>query len=31
MVFLDNPEYACDLQPADLAAVARGFGAGFTR
>lgn len=31
MVFLGNPEYACDLQPVDFAAVARGFGAaGFT-
>jgi pyruvate dehydrogenase (quinone)/pyruvate oxidase len=28
MVFLGNPEYACDLQPIDFAAVARGFGAG---
>jgi pyruvate dehydrogenase (quinone)/pyruvate oxidase len=26
MVFLGNPEYACDLQPIDFAAVARGFG-----
>ncbi|MGK9164870.1 pyruvate oxidase [Inquilinus limosus] len=26
MVFLGNPEYACDLQPVDFAAVARGFG-----
>ena len=31
MVFLGNPEYACELQPIDFAAVARGFGAtGFT-
>ncbi|MDQ1474582.1 MAG: hypothetical protein QOJ99_6062 [Bryobacterales bacterium] len=31
MVFLGNPEYACDLQPIDFAAVARGFGvASFT-
>jgi pyruvate dehydrogenase (quinone) len=31
MVFLGNPEYACDLQPIDFAAVARGFGlAGFS-
>jgi pyruvate dehydrogenase (quinone)/pyruvate oxidase len=31
MVFLGNPEYVCDLQPIDFAAVARGFGvAGFT-
>jgi pyruvate dehydrogenase (quinone) len=31
MVFLGNPEYACDLQPVDFAAVARGFGmASFT-
>jgi pyruvate dehydrogenase (quinone) len=31
MVFLGNPEYGCDLQPIDFAAVARGFGvAGFT-
>ncbi|HLJ19260.1 MAG TPA: thiamine pyrophosphate-dependent enzyme, partial [Stellaceae bacterium] len=30
MVFLGNPEYVCDLQPIDFAAVARGFGvAGF--
>jgi pyruvate dehydrogenase (quinone) len=30
MVFLGNPEYACDLQPIDFAAVANGFGvAGF--
>lgn len=30
IVFLGNPEYACDLQPVDFAAVARGFGiAGF--
>jgi pyruvate dehydrogenase (quinone) len=30
-VFLGNPEYGCDLQPIDFAAVARGFGAaGFT-
>ena len=27
MVFLGNPEYGCDLQPIDFAAVARGFGA----
>jgi pyruvate dehydrogenase (quinone)/pyruvate oxidase len=26
MVFLGNPEYACELQPIDFAAVARGFG-----
>jgi pyruvate dehydrogenase (quinone) len=26
MVFLGNPEYVCDLQPIDFAAVARGFG-----
>ena len=26
MVFLGNPEYVCDLQPVDFAAVARGFG-----
>ena len=26
MVFLGNPEYLCDLQPIDFAAVARGFG-----
>jgi len=25
-VFLGNPEYVCDLQPIDFAAVARGFG-----
>jgi pyruvate dehydrogenase (quinone)/pyruvate oxidase len=31
MVFLGNPEFACDLQPIDFAAVARGFGmVGFT-
>ena len=31
MVFLGNPEYLCDLQPIDFAAVARGFGVqGFT-
>jgi pyruvate dehydrogenase (quinone)/pyruvate oxidase len=31
MVFLGNPEYGCDLQPIDFAAVARGFGcAGYT-
>ena len=31
MVFLGNPEYGCDLQPVDFAAVARGFGvAGYT-
>jgi len=29
--FLGNPEYACELQPIDFAAVACGFGvAGFT-
>jgi pyruvate dehydrogenase (quinone)/pyruvate oxidase len=27
MVFLGNPEYVCDLQPIDFAAIARGFGA----
>lgn len=27
MVFLGNPEYVCDLQPIDFAAVGRGFGA----
>ena len=27
MVFLGNPEYGCELQPIDFAAVARGFGA----
>jgi pyruvate dehydrogenase (quinone)/pyruvate oxidase len=27
MVFEGNPEYGCDLQPVDFAAVARGFGA----
>jgi pyruvate dehydrogenase (quinone) len=26
MIFLGNPEYVCDLQPIDFAAVARGFG-----
>jgi len=26
MVFLGNPEFGCDLQPVDFAAVARGFG-----
>ena len=26
MVFLGNPEFACELQPIDFAAVARGFG-----
>jgi pyruvate dehydrogenase (quinone)/pyruvate oxidase len=26
-LFLGNPEYVCDLQPVDFAAVARGFGA----
>jgi pyruvate dehydrogenase (quinone) len=26
MVFLGNPEYACELQPVDFAAVAKGFG-----
>ena len=26
MVFLGNPEYACELQPIDFSAVARGFG-----
>jgi len=31
MVFLGNPEYGCDLQPVDFAAIARGFGAkGYT-
>lgn len=31
IVFLGNPEYACDLQPVDFATVARGFGlTGFT-
>jgi pyruvate dehydrogenase (quinone)/pyruvate oxidase len=31
MVFLGNPEYVCELQPIDFAAVARGFGlAGFS-
>jgi len=31
MVFLGNPEYVCDLQPIDFAAIARGFGVqGFT-
>jgi pyruvate dehydrogenase (quinone) len=31
MVFLGNPEYACDLQPIGFADVARGFGVnGFT-
>jgi pyruvate dehydrogenase (quinone) len=31
MVFLGNPEYACELQPIDFATIARGFGAtGFT-
>jgi pyruvate dehydrogenase (quinone) len=31
MVFLGNPEYGCELQPIDFAAVARGFGIpGFT-
>jgi pyruvate dehydrogenase (quinone)/pyruvate oxidase len=31
MVFLGNPEYACELQPIDFATVARGFGVeGFT-
>jgi pyruvate dehydrogenase (quinone)/pyruvate oxidase len=31
MIFLGNPEYVCDLQPIDFAAVARGFGVpGFT-
>jgi len=31
MVFLGNPEYACDLTPIDFAAAARAFGAaGFT-
>jgi len=28
MVFLGNPEYGCELQPVDFAAVARGFGLG---
>ncbi len=26
MIFLGNPEYGCDLQPIDFAAVAKGFG-----
>jgi pyruvate dehydrogenase (quinone) len=26
MVFLGNPEYVCELQPVDFAAIARGFG-----
>ena len=26
MAFLGNPEYVCDLEPIDFAAVARGFG-----
>ena len=26
MVFLGNPEFGCDLEPIDFAAVARGFG-----
>jgi pyruvate dehydrogenase (quinone)/pyruvate oxidase len=26
MIFLGNPEYVCDLQPIDFAAVAQGFG-----
>jgi pyruvate dehydrogenase (quinone) len=31
MVFLGNPEYGCEPQPIDFAAVARGFGVqGFT-
>jgi pyruvate dehydrogenase (quinone)/pyruvate oxidase len=31
MVFLGNPEFACDLQPIDFAAAARAFGvAGYT-
>jgi pyruvate dehydrogenase (quinone) len=31
MVFLGHPEYVCELQPIDFAAVARGFGAaGYT-
>ncbi|MGO4572624.1 thiamine pyrophosphate-dependent enzyme [Microvirga sp. 2TAF3] len=31
MVFLGNPEYGCELQPIDFAAVAKGFGCtGFT-
>jgi pyruvate dehydrogenase (quinone) len=31
MIFLGNPEYGCELQPIDFAAVARAFGAtGFT-
>ncbi len=31
MVFLGNPEYVCELQPIDFAAVAKGFGMrGFT-
>ncbi len=28
MVFLGNPEYGCELEPVDFAAVARGFGLG---
>jgi pyruvate dehydrogenase (quinone)/pyruvate oxidase len=31
MVFLGNPEYACELQPIDFATVARGFGLGAVR
>jgi pyruvate dehydrogenase (quinone) len=31
MVFLGNPEFGCELEPIDFAAVARGFGVqGFT-
>ena len=31
MVFLGNPEYACELQPIDFATIAKGFGCtGFT-
>lgn len=31
IVFLGNPEYVCELQPIDFAAIARGFGAaGYT-
>jgi pyruvate dehydrogenase (quinone)/pyruvate oxidase len=26
IVFLGNPEYVCELQPVDFAAIARGFG-----
>jgi pyruvate dehydrogenase (quinone) len=31
MIFLGNPEYACDLYPADFVAVARGCGIGATQ